>query len=109
MKPVTELTENFEETLKNESKPIVLEFYSPTCGTCIQVEPIVNEMAKEFEGEYTFYKINVENDTSYAQQFGVTGVPTFLFMKQGEVLATHHGNFSKNDFINKMKKVFDKA
>jgi thioredoxin 1 len=72
----------------------------------MQVAPIVEKIAKEFEGEYKFYKINVENDTNYAKQLGVSGVPTFLFMKQGEVLGTHHGNFSKGDFINKMKKLF---
>jgi thioredoxin 1 len=103
---ITELTSNFEETINNESKPVVVEFYSPTCGTCMQVAPIVEKIAKEFEGEYKFYKINVENDTNYAKQLGVSGVPTFLFMKQGEVLGTHHGNFSKGDFINKMKKLF---
>lgn len=103
---ITELKNNFEETINKESRPVVLEFYSPTCGTCIQVAPIVEEIAKEFEGEYQFYKINIEQDTSYAQKFDVSSVPTFLFMKNGEVLGTHHGNFSKGDFINKMKKLF---
>lgn len=105
---ISELTSNFAETINNESKPVVVEFYSPTCGTCIQVAPIVEEIAKEFAGEYAFYKINVENDTSYAKQFDVSGVPTFLFMKNGEVLGTHHGNFSKGDFIDKMKRLFSR-
>lgn len=102
---IAELTSNFAETIAKESKPVVVELYSPTCGTCIQVAPIFEEISKEFP-EYAFFKINVENDTSYAEQFGVTGVPTFLFMKQGELLGTHHGNFSKGDFIDKMKKLF---
>jgi len=105
---ISELTSNFAETINSASKPVVVEFYSPTCGTCIEVAPIFEEISKEFEGEYVFYKINVENDISYAKQFDVTGTPTFLFMKNGQLLGTHVGNFSKSDFIDKMKKLFSR-
>lgn len=84
MPVITVTKENFE-TVKNSEKTVLLDFYADWCGPCRMVSPIVEEIAEE-NPQYTVGKINVDDEPSLAQEFGVMSIPTLVVMKNGEVV-----------------------
>ncbi len=104
---VTELDHTYEEVLKKETKPYVLEFYTPWCGVCKQVMPLFEEVAKEYADKYSFYKINAEQVNEFAKKYGINSVPALIFIQDGQVKEKHIGYISKDDIIEKIKKNFE--
>ena len=66
------------------------------------MQPIFDELEKEFSNAYTFAKLNVDDARDISIQYGITSVPTFLFIKNGEVVGRETGFINKDDLINKM-------
>ncbi len=104
---VIELSENYQDSLKAEKKPYLLEIYTPTCGVCQQVMPFVEKVEEEYGNKYAFYKVNVEEMASVAQEYDVMSVPTLLFIKDGEIKNRHHGYITKEDIVKKLIKSFE--
>ncbi len=102
-----ELSENYQETVKAEKKPYLLEMYTPSCGVCKQVMPFVEEVEAEYGNKYAFYKVNVEEIPSIAKDYTITSVPTLLFIKNGEIKNKHHGYITKEDIIAKLTESFE--
>ena len=80
---------NFEKspnTFKYEGKlPCVVDFYATWCGPCRKVSPIMERMAKEYDGKLIVYKIDVDQEPKLAATFGVRNIPTVLFIpKEGQ-------------------------
>lgn len=80
---------NFEKspnTFKYEGKlPCVIDFYATWCGPCRKVSPIMERMAKEYDGKLIVYKIDVDQEPKLAATFGVSSIPTVLFIpKEGQ-------------------------
>lgn len=98
--------ENFEQEIKNESKPIVLDVYASWCGPCQQMMPIVDELEKELGKSYKFAKLNVDEARDLSIKYGVISVPTFLFIKNGEVKGKETGYMSKAALEEKIKATF---
>ena len=78
-------SENFE-SLKNGAQPLVVDFWATWCGPCRMIAPIVAELAKEYEGQITVGKCDVEENDDLAADFGIRNIPTILFFKGGEVV-----------------------
>ena len=86
--------ENFEnEVLKNEKK-VILDFYADWCGPCRMMAPIVHQIASEHP-EILVGKINVDEETDLASQFGVESIPTLVVMKDGEIINQAAGAMPK--------------
>jgi thioredoxin 1 len=86
MNNISELTEsNFEEQVLNASVPVVVDVYAPWCGPCKALVPILEKLAQEFAGKAKFVKLNVGEAPGVAAQYNITGVPTLLFIRRGEV------------------------
>lgn len=81
--------DNFEE-LKNGEKTLLLDFYADWCGPCRMVSPIVDEIADERD-DIAVGKINVDEEPSLAEAFGVMTIPTLVVMKNGEVVSQSSG------------------
>ena len=75
--------ENFE-SIKNQPKPVLLDFYADWCGPCRMVGPIVEQIADERE-DIIVGKINVDENPELASQFGVMSIPTLVVLKNGEI------------------------
>lgn len=75
---------NFDEAI-NKDKPVVVEFYTPTCSHCKKLAGALDKLAKEKEGEVFFGKCNIEEEELLQGQFDITVVPTLLFIKNGEI------------------------
>ena len=76
--------QNFDE-LKNQEKPVLLDFYADWCGPCRMVSPIVDEIATERD-DIVVGKINVDENPDLAGAFGVFSIPTLVVMKNGRVV-----------------------
>ena len=95
--------ENHEAKIKKSNKPIILDIYATWCGPCQQMEPILEELEKEFGHQYTFAKLNVDEAREISiKEYGVTSVPTFVFIKDGVVKGKETGYMSKDAFEAKM-------
>lgn len=78
-------TENFE-SLKNGEQPLVVDFWATWCGPCRMVAPIIEELAKEYDGRITVGKCDVEENEDIAVEYGIRNIPTILFFKGGQVV-----------------------
>ena len=91
-----ELTDaNFDSEVLKSDKPVLVDFWAEWCGPCRMVGPIVEELAKEYDGKAVVGKVNVDENQSVAAQFGIRNIPTLLIFKNGEVTATQIGAISK--------------
>ena len=82
---VTITSENFS-SLKNGDMPLVVDFWATWCGPCRMMAPIIEELAKEYEGKAIIGKCDVEENEELATEYGIRNIPTILFFKQGEVV-----------------------
>ena len=76
-------TGNFE-ALVATGKPLVLDFWATWCGPCRRLAPVIEELAKDYEGIAIVGKCDVEEDEDLAMRFGVRNIPTVVFIKGGE-------------------------
>lgn len=76
--------ENFDE-VKSGEKRVLIDFYADWCGPCRMVAPVVEKLAEE-HSEYTFGKVNVDEQPELAREFGVMSIPTLVVLEGGEVV-----------------------
>lgn len=88
---------NFE-TVKNSEKTVLLDFYADWCGPCRMVSPIVDEIAEE-NPQYLVGKINEDEETKLAADFGVGSIPTLIVMKNGRIVQESVGARPKEQIL----------
>lgn len=81
--PVELTTDNFENELANESLPALVDFWSPTCGPCKKLVPVMTTLAKRYDGRVRVYHVNAADSPEVASYFKVSGTPTVVVMKKG--------------------------
>ena len=89
---------NYFETVKNSEKTVLLDFYADWCGPCRMVSPIVDEIAEE-NPQYLVGKINVDEETKLAADFGVGSIPTLIVMKNGRIVQESVGARPKEQIL----------
>ena len=80
------ITEDFEEKVLNSKKPVLVDFWASWCGPCIMLAPIVEKISNEMPDKFDFYKVNVDEESSLAAQYGIMSIPTLLVFKNGEMV-----------------------
>lgn len=91
---------NFEETVKKGVS--LVDFWAPWCGPCRMLAPIIDELAKEFEGKANICKVNSDTEEELGAKYGIRSIPTILFMKNGEVVDQMIGASPKKVFVDKI-------
>jgi len=84
-------TQNFPDEVLKSPVPVVVDFWAEWCGPCKMIAPVLDELAEEFEGRVKIGKLNIENDQSIAVEYRVSGIPTFLVFKDGQVISQQVG------------------
>ena len=82
---IVEITEaNFADEVEKSELPIMVDVWGEGCGPCKMIEPLIDQIAGDFEGKARVGKLNIGENMSIAAKFGISGVPTILFFKGGE-------------------------
>ena len=85
-KPIHVSDAEFQEKVLNSTTPVIVDFWAPWCGPCRMVAPILDELAKEYGEKLVIAKVNTDENPQWAMKFGVQGIPTMLFVKDGELV-----------------------
>lgn len=90
--------QNFKQEVLDSKDPVLVDFWAEWCQPCRIVSPIVEELAKDYEGKLKVGKLNVDENGATAQSYGVMSIPSLLIFKNGEVVKTMIGAQSKDNF-----------
>ena len=93
---------DFEEKIKTSEKTVLLDFFAEWCGPCKMIAPIVHEIAEE-NPQLLVAKVDVDQVTDLAIEFGVSSIPTLIVMKNGEVVNKAVGFRSKEQILELVK------
>jgi thioredoxin 1 len=93
---------NFERAVLQAPVPVVVDFWAPWCGPCRMVAPILEEVAKEYSGKAIVAKVNTDENSDWATRFGVRGIPTMLFIKDGKEVDRQVGAVPKQFITSKL-------
>ena len=76
---------NFADQVLNAGMPALVDLWAPWCAPCRMIAPAIEELAAEYQGKAVIGKLNVDENPATASRYGITSIPTLLFMKDGEV------------------------
>ena len=86
---------NIQSEVMNSDKPVLLDFWAPWCGPCRAVGPIIDELAKEYEGKVRVVKMNEDENPATPTKFGIRAIPTLVVFKNGETVEQITGAVTK--------------
>lgn len=75
--------QNFKQEVLESELPVLVDFWAPWCGPCKMVGPVVESLAAENEGKIVVAKLNVDDNKNTAAEYGIRGIPTLAFFKNG--------------------------
>lgn len=96
-------TDNFDQTVLQSSKPVLVDFWAPWCGPCRIMGPIIEELAGEMEG-VEIGKVNVDENAEIAQRYNILSIPTFIIFKNGQVVEQFSGTMEKAQLRERLAK-----
>ena len=76
----------FEQTVLQSKIPVIVDFWAPWCGPCKMVAPILDKLAKEYEGKIVIAKVNTDENQEWMMKYGIQGIPTMLFFANGKLI-----------------------
>jgi thioredoxin 1 len=90
-----EITDGNIKEIINSGKPVVIDFWAEWCGPCRMVGPVVEELAKEYDGKVIIGKMDVDENVDTPNEYGIRNIPTILFFKDGQVVDKQIGAVQK--------------
>jgi thioredoxin 1 len=97
--------QSFDNEVLSSSGPVLVDFSAVWCGPCQKLEPVVHEIAAEYDGRLKVVKVDVDHAPSTAAKFGVFSVPTLMLFRGGQVKDQYTGVLSKKALADKVDKV----
>ncbi len=103
--PLTANMGNFSTEILSAKKPAVVDFWAPWCGPCRALAPVLEEVATETANKAIVAKVNVDENPELAAKYGVRGIPTLIFFKDGEIKSTLVGVQSKAEILKTLENI----
>lgn len=94
---------NFQEKVLDSDKLTMIDFWAEWCGPCRAIGPVVEELAKDYDGKVNVGKVNVDQNPELSVKYGITSIPAILFVKGGEVVDKLVGGQPKGNFVKKIE------
>ena len=104
-KPIVLTDENFKAEVLESKVPVLVDFWAEWCGPCKQIAPIVEELARTYDGKLKVGKVDVDQNNQTALNYMIRSIPSLLFFKNGKVVEQIVGAIPKQQFINKVETV----
>ncbi len=95
--------ENFESEVLKSDVPVLVDFYADWCGPCKMMSPVIDELAKEYEGKWKIGKCNIDDSPETAKKYEIQSIPSLKFFKNGEIVDEAMGFQSKEALEAKLK------
>jgi thioredoxin 1 len=95
---------NFEEEVIKNDKVTIVDFFADWCGPCRKLSPIIEEIEQELSDKVKFTKINTDENIQLAQEYQISGIPTLLVFKNGELIERMVGLMPKSSIITNIEK-----
>lgn len=86
---------------------VVIDLWATWCSPCIQMDPIVEDLAERYDGKVNFGRTNIEENSELPSRYGIQSLPSFLFFKNGEHVDKERGVLKKDEFEKKLKENFE--
>lgn len=99
--------QNFDKEVISSDKPVLVDFYAEWCGPCKMISPIIEQLANQYEGKAKIAKVNVDKNGPIAGKYGVMGVPSLVFFKNGKEINRLVGAQPKGQMTNILDQLID--